>query len=52
MGRKHGAEAEARNGGGVRVWTYQEGTESLGRRGGLVPESEDEEAGLNFFGRQ
>src|SRR3984885_16309292 len=46
------AEAEARDGGGAGVRTHLKGTENLGRRGGLVAESEDEHAGLDLFGRE
>ena len=46
------AKAEARDGGGVGVWAHLEGAEDLDRRGGLVAEPEDEDAGLDFFGRE
>ena len=46
------AEAEARDGGGAGVRTHLKGAEGLDRRGGLVAESEDEDAGLNLFGSE
>src|SRR5580704_7994548 len=48
----NGAEAEARDRGGAGVRTQLEGAEDLDRRGGLVAESEDKDAGLDFFGRE
>lgn len=46
-----GAEAEARDGRGARVWTELQGAEGLGL-GGLVAETKDEDAGLDLFGRE
>ena len=48
----NGAEAEARDGGGAGVRTYLEGAEGFNRRGGLVAEPEDQDAGLDLFGRE
>src|ERR1700723_668998 len=46
------AEAEARDGGGARVRKHLKRAGGLDRRGVLVAESEDEDAGLNLFGRE
>jgi hypothetical protein len=46
------AEAEARDRGGAGVWTHLESAEGLGGRGGLVAKPEDEDAGLDLFGRK
>ena len=48
----NGAEAKARDSGGAGVRTHLEGAEDLGRRGGLVAESEDEDAGPDLFRRE
>ena len=52
MGRGNSAEAEARDVGGVGLRTHLEGAEELGWRRGLVAEPEDEDAGLDLFGRE
>src|SRR5215469_4154761 len=49
---ENSAEAEARDSSGAGVRTHLEGTEDLGRRRGLVAESEDKDAGLDLFGRE
>jgi hypothetical protein len=46
------AEAEARDRRRAGVRTHLEGAEELGCRRGLVAESEDEDAGLDLFGRE
>jgi len=48
----NGAETEARDGGGAGARPHLESAEDLDRRGGLVAESEDEDAGLDFLGRE
>ena len=48
----NGAEAEARDSGRGGVWKYLEGAEDFGRGGSLVAEAEDEDAGLDLFGRE
>ena len=49
---RNGAKAETRDGGGAGVRTHLERAEDFSRRGGLVAESEDENAGLYLFGRE
>ena len=51
-GGGNGAQAEARDGGGAGVRTHLESAEDLRRRGGLITEPEDEDAGQDLFGRE